>query len=109
MITLLNTPELVTDNVLYKINKLIEHIQFLKCKYPEDREAHKHFEWTINELNIIRNLVLYSPRFGWTTVQREMDRIYKVDPTTTGYKLILDFKSTDNPRRPKIKGLISKK
>ncbi|MCM4153534.1 hypothetical protein DHD05_18220 [Arenibacter sp. N53] len=109
MITLLSTPELVTDNVLYRINKLIEHIQFLKSRYPEDREANKQFDWIINELNIIRNLALYNPRFGWTTVQREMDRIFKVDPTITGYNLFLDFIFTDNPKRPIIHGLISKK
>ena len=108
MITLLNTPELVTDNVLYRINKLLDHIQFLKSKYPEDREAHKHFNWIIKELNIIRNFVLYNPRFGWSTVQREMDRIFKEDPSSTGYNIYLDFRLTDNPKRPKIKGLITK-
>ena len=108
MITLLNTPQLVTDNVLYRINKLLEHIQFLKSKYPEDREAHKHFNWIIKELNIIRNFVLYNPRFGWSEIQKEMDRLFRLDNSLTGFQLNIDFVDTDKPKRALIERNFSK-
>ena len=105
----LNNNQFTTDGILYRLDKTIDHIQFLKEKYPEDREANKNFNWILEELTIIGSLVRYNPRFGWSEVQREMDRIYKVDKSITGYHLILDFKQVDCPRRPFINGIILQK
>ncbi|MUH34788.1 hypothetical protein D9O36_02940 [Zobellia amurskyensis] len=99
-----------TENRLVdRLDKLIEHHQDMKLKYPEDSDANNHFEWNIKELNLIRKMVVFNPRFMWKEVQKIMDAAYLEDKSITGFTWFFDFVETDLPNRAFIKTLISPK
>ncbi|TDS13551.1 hypothetical protein DFQ03_2844 [Maribacter caenipelagi] len=90
------------ENIEIQLRQINGQIEYNKAKYPLDVEANLFFDWCLKRFDIIIGLVRFNPRFGWSEIQKEMDRLFRLDNGLTGFQLNLDFVDTDKPKRALI-------
>jgi len=93
----------VLENKIQYQSDIKHHIEDLKTEIKKtiiDRNKDFYLRRTLNSfmssLDIIEDLVDVDPRFYWIKIQNEMARLYKIDPTLTGFQFYLDFEYVDN-------------
>lgn len=91
-----------------QLREVVNQIEYMKAKHPLDIEANRFFDWCLKRHEIILGLVQFNPRFGWSEIQKEMDRLFRLDNSLTAFQLNLDFVDTDKPKIALIKRNISK-
>ena len=96
------------ENIEIQLRQITSQIQYNKTKYPLDVEANQFFDWCLKKHEIIFGLVQINPRFGWAEIQKEMDRLFRLDNSLTGFQLNLNIGDTDKPNRALIERNISK-
>ena len=96
------------ENIEIQLRQITSQIEYNKTKYPLDVEANQFFDWCLKRHEIIFGLVQFNPRFGWAEIQKEMDRLFRLDNSLTGFQLNLNIGDTDKPNRALIERNISK-
>lgn len=88
--------------VNYQFQELINQQLNAQCQLANNPYAMQILRWNIEKIEFLKRILAKSPRFPWQSIQLEMDRLYKIDHTLTGYTIQFDFVECLHPNRAKI-------
>lgn len=88
-----------SNDPLYHLEILKTDVHRLRYDYNQNPLLFRAFDSLIKRTDLIKKLIKINPRFDWQIIQLEMDRLYKLDSSLTGYKILFDFKNTRLPNR----------
>lgn len=95
-------------NLKALIEKLIYQTKYLKGEYLSDTRAQEIFNWYLDKLKILKKLVSRDVRLNYLQIQEEMDRLFKIDPYSDGFNIILSYQNATDCHYHRIKGTIKK-
>ncbi|WP_055436948.1 hypothetical protein [Lacinutrix algicola] len=90
------------------VREIKKQVDCLRAKFNYDNTSLDFFNWLDDKVDLISKVSKTEVRFNYLVIQNEMDRLYKLDPTITGYNITFDFVKTNDPFRAKFNLLISK-
>jgi len=88
-----------SNDPLYHLNELEKDVHRLRYDYNQDPLLFRAFDSLIKRTALIKKLIKSSPRFEWQIIQFEMDRLYRLESSITGYEILFDFKKANLPNR----------
>ena len=100
------TQKKFSNDPLYHLEILETDVHRLRYDYNQDPLLFRAFDNLLTIISLIKKLIKINPRFDWQIIQLEMDRLYKLDSSLTGYKILFDFKNTRLPNRAYIQFLL---
>ncbi|WP_442265801.1 hypothetical protein ACSIGC_16105 [Tenacibaculum sp. ZS6-P6] len=92
-----------TNNLILIADNIQSEIYKLKINRFADSLLNKHLDFYIQEIDKIKDLAVYNPRFKWQLIEQEIDSCFKSDNSVTGINIVFDWKETSIPNRPLIK------
>lgn len=101
----------MTDRIYSKdfSNDIYYHLEQLECdllRMQMDNNRNfilsRSIDVLVSKIKMIKNLIQNEPRFNWNLIQSEMDRLFSLDKSLTGYNILFDFSDTKNPNRALI-------
>ena len=84
------------QNGLVIIESLSTEIARFKVDRITDNFLLKFLDYTTSELKKIQSTIENNPRFEWTMIQEEIDRLYSLDKNLTGIDVRLEWKDGGN-------------
>lgn len=91
-----------SSDLLYQLKELEIQILNSQTTHSRNESVFRTFDYLLQKLKFIYRLFNQPIRFNWLQIQLEMDRLYKNDPTLTGYIFFFDFINTEAVNRGQI-------
>jgi hypothetical protein len=83
-------------NGLVIIERVLIEIERLRIDRITDNLLLRFLDYFKTELEKLKLIIVYNPRFDWVNIQEEIDDLYTRDPNLTGIILYLDWKEGEN-------------
>jgi len=84
---------------LYHLEILETDVYRLRYDHNQNPLLYRTFDSLLTNISLIEKLIKSSPRFEWQIIQFEMDRLYRLESSITGYEILFDFKKAKLPNR----------
>ncbi|WP_299836050.1 hypothetical protein [uncultured Tenacibaculum sp.] len=91
------------NNLVFIANNVQSEISKLRINRLSDTLLSKHLDFYSEEIEKIKDLAVYNPRFKWQLIEHEIDSCFKSDKSITGVNIVFDWKDSQIPNRPLIK------
>lgn len=75
---------------------LLTDIERLKIDRITDELLLRYLDYFSLQIGKIINTIYINPRFNWIKIQQEIDRLYRVDNSYSGIRIILNWREGDN-------------
>lgn len=92
-----------SNDIVNHLEKLIADLYRFQISNNKNYVFCKSIEILIEKIEMLIRLVKVNVRFDWLKIQNEMDRLYKIDNSLTGYNIHFDFKESKESKRALIR------
>ena len=79
------------------VNDVNSHINHIQSNYSCDTKSSELLNWIAEKLNSISKIARRDVRFDYLFIQSEIDKLYKIDNSLTGFIIRLDFNKEKEP------------
>lgn len=106
---LYKTEEFPVCEIQKLVNDVNSHINHLQSNYSYDAKSSELLNWIAEKLNSISKIARRDVRFDYLFIQSEIDKLYKIDNSLTGFIIRLDFNKEKEPNRGFLEFNLTKK
>lgn len=83
-----------SNDIIYHLDEMEKEIYISQTTFNRSQLFVRVLDGFLKDIAKIKSLTSINPRFDWNMIQNEMDRLYKLDSSLTGYNIFFDFKES---------------